>query len=464
MQSITDYLAQNSYIVSLLGMFTLILIAIIFSYNRRGIRLRTVGGAFALQFGIGAFVLYMPDFSFGLLGFDVHIASGQEILKAVSTGVGNVINYGNEGINFLFGGLVGGKMFEVFGGGGFVFALRVLPMIIFFSSLIAVLYYLGVMQVVIRLLGGALHHLLGTSRAESMSAAANIFVGQTEAPLVVKPFIKNMTQSELFAIMCGGLASVAGSVLAGYASMGVPLPYLIAASFMAAPGGLLFAKLIFPETEEPLSNKKMASQFTGDEEEGPKNVIDAAATGASTGMQIALNVGAMLLAFIALIAMLNGFLGLLGDWYYGLATYMNFDIAKPEWSLEALFSWLFAPLAWLIGATGEEVKVAAQFIGQKLAINEFYAYAQFSDYLQAHPDMSAKSQAIVAFALCGFANFSSIAILVGGLAIMAPSRRSDVARMGLKALLAGTLSNLMSATIAGLFIGLVGAQALGVGG
>lgn len=427
---------MNSALISVLGMAVLITIAIVFSSSRRSINLRTVIGAFLLQFGVGALVLFVP--------------AGQKVLGAVSDGVSNVINYGNEGINFLFGGLVDGKMFELFGGGGFVFALRVLPMIIFFSSLIAVLYYLGIMQWFIRLIGGGLHLLLGTSRAESMSAAANIFAGQTEAPLVVKPFIKNMTQSELFAVMCGGLASVAGSVLAGYASMGVPLPYLIAASFMAAPGGLLFAKLIMPETETPKSNVQMANQFTEDDEEGPSNVIDAAATGASTGMQIALNVGAMLLAFIALIALINGIIGGIAGWF------------DYELSLDKIFGWVFSPIAWLLGAASHEIQTAAQFIGQKLAINEFYAYANFGEYLKAN-EMTAKTQAIIAFALCGFANFSSIAILVGGLSIMAPSRRGDVARMGLKALLAGTLSNLMSATIAGLFIGLAGAAALGVG-
>lgn len=417
-----------STLISLAGMVTLLAIAIIFSNNRKAINLRTVGGAFALQFSLGAFILFVP--------------AGKDALAAVSGAVSNVIGYGAEGIDFLFGALVSDKMFEVFGGGGFIFTLRVLPMIVFFSSLIAVLYYIGIMQVVIKILGGGLRALLGTSRAESMSAAANIFVGQTEAPLVVRPFIKQMTQSELFAIMCGGLASVAGSVLAGYAAMGVPLEYLIAASFMAAPGGLLFAKLLHPETEHAVSNDKVAEQFSGDDENTPSNVIDAAASGASTGLQIALNVGAMLLAFIGLIALINGILGGVGNWF------------GYELSLDKLFGWFFAPLAWLIGATGDEMQVAAKFIGQKLAINEFYAFSQFGDFLKDNPDLSEKTRAIISFALCGFANFSSIAILVGGLSIMAPKRRGDVARMGLKALLAGTLSNLMSATIAGLFIGL----------
>ncbi len=439
-----------SILMSFVGMLALMAIAIALSKNRRAINLRTVIGAFAIQFCLGALILFIP--------------MGQKALLAVSNAVQNVIDYGKEGIIFLFGGLV--SQFNVgtitdgqfvpdgsIASTGFIFVLNVLPMIVFFSSLIAVLYYLGIMQVFIRLLGGGLQKVLGTSKAESMSAAANIFVGQTEAPLVVKPFIHNMTESELFAIMSGGLASIAGSVLAGYAGMGVPLPYLIAASFMAAPGGLLFAKLLVPETRTPPSNEHIVKSFADDEESAPANVIDAAANGATTGMHIALNVGAMLLAFIGIIALLNGILGGVGGWFgYG------------DLSLDKLFGWIFAPLAWLIGTPWADAQTAGVFLGQKLAINEFVAYASFTEMLQQGAVLSAKTQAIIAFALCGFANFSSIAILVGGLSIMAPNRRSDVARLGVYALISGTLSNLMSATIAGLFIGLTGTQALGIGG
>ncbi|SUC29784.1 Putative pseudouridine transporter [Providencia rettgeri] len=270
-------------IMSIIGMAVLIAIAILFSSNRRAIRLRTVGGAFLIQLAIGAFVLYVP--------------AGRSVLQGMSDAVSKVIGYGQDGMSFIFGGLVSDKMFELFGGGGFIFAFRVLPIIVFFSSLIAVLYYLGIMQLVIKVLGGGLQKILGTSRTESLSATANIFVGQTEAPLVVRPYIATMTTSELFAIMCGGLASVAGSVLAGYAQMGVPMEYLIAASFMAAPGGLLFAKLMVPETED-VKDRVDATDLVA-EDERPANIIDAAASGASSGMQLALNVGAMLLAFIA---------------------------------------------------------------------------------------------------------------------------------------------------------------------
>lgn len=413
---------------SLLGVLILLIIAYIFSNNRKAIRIRTVVGALIIQFIFGALVLYLP--------------LGQKALLSVSEGVNTVISYGNEGLNFLFAGLVSDKMFEVFGGGGFVFALKVLPPVIFFASLISVLYYLGIMQWVIKIIGGGLQKALKTSKTESMSAAANIFVGQTEAPLIVKPFIKNMSESELFAIMSGGLASVAGAVMIGYAGMGVPLPYLIAASFMAAPGGLLFAKILYPETQEYKDNID-----EGSKEEVAGNILEAAANGAASGLSLALNIGAMLLAFISLIALLNGILGGIGG-YFGYG----------DLSLQLIFGYIFKPLAWAIGVPWNEAGVAGSMIGQKIAINEFVAYADFVKFLA--PDtaqaLSDKTIAIITFALCGFANFGSIAILIGGLGAMAPNRRSDVARLGLKAVLAGSLSNLMSASIAGLFIELSG--------
>ncbi len=415
---------------SLLGIVVLLAIAFGLSSNKKAINFRTVFGALGLQIGLGAFILYVP--------------AGRAVLQWLTDGVSKVISYGNEGISFVFGGLVSDKMFEVFGGGGFVFAFRVLPIIVFFSALISLLYYIGVMQWVIRIIGGSLQKLLGTSKAESMSAAANIFVGQTEAPLIVKPYINKMTESELFAIMSGGLASIAGSVMAGYAGMGVPLAYLIAASFMAAPGGLLFAKLMMPQTE------KFRDELEAVDMEKPANILDATATGASSGMMLALNVGAMLIAFVALIALINGILGGVGGWF-----------GMPELNLGLILGWIFKPLAWVIGVQWNEAEIAGQMIGLKLAINEFVGYVEFAKYLtpESAIQLSEKTKAIITFALCGFANFSSIAILIGGLGSMAPARRGDVARLGIKAVIAGSLSNLMSATIAGLFIGL-GAAAL----
>ena len=418
---------------SLFGMVVLIAIAVLLSSNRRAINVRTVAGAFLIQISLGALVLFVPW--------------GREGLLAASEGVSKVIAYGNDGVGFLFGGLVSDQMFELFGGGGFVFALRVLPMIVFFSSLMAVLYYTGVMQIIIKVIGGFLQKVLGTSKAESMSAAANIFVGQTEAPLVVRPYIKSMTRSQLFAVMSGGLASVAGSVLAGYAQMGVPLPYLIAASFMAAPGGLLFAKLLVPETEKPRTDEELS-----DEGDKPVNVIDAAAGGAVTGAHIAIAVGASLLAFVALISLVNGMIGGVGGWFgYGSLT------------LQTILGWLFSPLAWAIGVPWSEAGIAGSLIGQKVVVNEFVAYAEFVKYLapESAVQLSDTTKAIISFALCGFANLGSIAVLMGGLSIIAPSRRKDVAQLGFKAVVAGSLSNLMSAVIAGLFIGLSGAAIVG---
>ena len=407
---------------SILGIVVLLVIALLFSNNCKAINLRTVLGALAIQIGFAALILYVPF--------------GRDALQATANTVSNVIAYGNEGINFVFGGLADPSNV------GFIFAVKVLPIIVFFSGLISVLYYLGIMQVVIKVIGGALQAALGTSKAESMSAAANIFVGQTEAPLVVRPYIRNMTQSELFAIMAGGTASIAGSVMAGYAGMGVPLTYLIAASFMAAPAGLLFAKILFPQTEQ--FNDK---QPETDDSEKPTNVLEAMAGGASAGMQLAFNVGAMLIAFVGLIALINGILGGVGGWFgYG------------DLTLQLIFGWVFKPLAYLIGVPWDESAIAGQMIGMKLAVNEFVGFLEFAKYLQ--PDsavvLSEKTKAIITFALSGFANFSSIAILIGGIGGMAPNRRGDVARLGLKAVVAGTLANLMSATIAGLFIELSG--------
>jgi len=407
--------------MGVVGIITLILIALAFSENRGAINLRTVVLAFIIQASLGAFVLYVP--------------AGQSILSAIAGAVQGVIDSAQAGLNFMFGGLVSNKMFEVFGGGGFIFALRVLPIIIFFSALISVLYYLGIMQFIIRVLGGALQRALKISRTESLSATANVFVGQTEAPLVVRPYIANMTRSELFAVMVGGLASVAGSVLAGYASLGIELKYLVAASFMAAPGGLLMAKLIVPETKTP--TEKLDGT---DADKKPANVIDAAASGAASGMQLALNVGAMLLAFIGLIALLNGMVG----W---VAALVGFDGV----TIQQLLGYAFAPLAFLIGVPWSEAIQAGSFIGQKLIVNEFVAYI---DFMAVKDSLSEHTQAIVTFALCGFANLSSIAILLGGLGAMAPTRRTELAQLGMKAVLAGTLSNLMSATIAGLFLAL----------
>lgn len=401
-------------LISLLGYFVLVGFAWLCSTSRSHINWRTVLGAIAIQFSFGALVLYVP--------------AGKLALEWLSTLVAAVIAFGDDGISFVFGGLSDPSQSM-----GFVFAFKVLPVIIFFSSLISVLYYIRVMPVVVQLIGGLIRKLLGTSRAESLSATANIFVGQTEAPLAIKPYLGRMTRSEFFAVMVGGLASIAGSVLAGYAAMGIELRFLLAASFMAAPAGLLFAKLLLPETETADN-----SVLEENPEDRPANVFDAAAGGASEGLKLALNVGAMLLAFIGLIALLNGILGWMGGVF-------GFD----SLSLQLILGWLFSPLAWLLGIPWEQATMGGTFIGQKLVVNEFLAFIEFGAVQDL---MSTRSQAIITFALCGFANFSSIAILLGGLGSLAPARRPEIAKLGLKAVMAGTLANLSSAAIAGILI------------
>lgn len=413
--------------IGILGIVFLLLVAFLFSKNRGAINKRTVIGAFALQLSIGAFVLLLPF--------------GKGVLQVMSNGVNWVLSFANDGIVFVLGPLATFKL-------GFIFAVNVLAFVIFFAAFISVLYYLGIMQIFIKTIGGALQKLLGTSKTESMAAAANIFVGQTEAPLLVKPYLLKMTPSELFAVMVGGLASVAGAVLAGYAQMGVPMEYLIAASFMAAPGGLLFAKILVPETQIPHEPTDL------DMKSKNVNILDAAAEGSSNGMTLAINIAAMLIAVIALIALLNGFLGLIGE---GLNSVLGTSL--PVLSLTSIFGYLLAPVAWLIGVPWEEASIAGGILGQKVMINEFVAYGDLIRYFPANiaesgmVELSSKTIAILSFALCGFANIASIAILLGGLGALIPERRQEIAKFGLIAVLGGTLSNLMSASIAGIFIG-----------
>ena len=401
-------------LISLIGYCTLIAVAWLCSCARSEIRWRTIAGAVTIQFSFGALVLYVPP--------------GKTALEWLSNLVAAVIAFGNEGISFLFGNLVDPNL-----GIGFIFAFKVLPVIIFFSALISVLYYIKIMPLIVKVIGGGIQKALGTSRAESLSATANIFVGQTEAPLAVKPYLSKMTKSEFFAVMVGGVASIAGSVLAGFAALGIEIKYLIAACFMAAPSGLLFAKLLVPETAQT-DNNKLKEDTIG----APSNIFDAAALGASDGLKLALNVGAMLIAFIGLIALLNGALAWIGSLF-------NND----SLSLQLLLGYLFSPVAWLIGVPWQDAIAGGSFIGQKIVLNEFVAFVEFTPVAE---NFSVRSQAILIFALCGFANFSSIAILLGGLGSLVPSRRSEIAQLGLKAIFAGTLANLSSAAIAGILI------------
>lgn len=396
---------------ALLGIVVILACAALFSTNRRRIPLRTVGLALLLQALFAALVLWLP--------------AGQAALNSVSEAVSGVINYGNEGIAFLFGDLVKFKL-------GFIFAFNVLPVIIFFSALIAILYHIGLMPRLISLIGGGLQKFLGTGRAESLSATANIFVGMVEAPLVVKPYLARMSDSQFFAVMSCGLASVAGGTLVGYASIGVELKYLIAAAFMSAPAGLAMAKILMPPAEQEQDHHQ--------DVEIPRatNVIEATADGAIAGLNIAVAVGATLLAFVGVIALLNGMLGGIGNWF-GLSL-----------SFQGILGWLFAPVSWLIGIPWAEAQSAGALIGTKVVVNEFVAFID----LVKDNTLSESSRAVVIFALCGFANLSSMAILIGGLGAMVPERKTFIARQGMRAILAGVLANLMSASFASLFLAL----------
>ncbi len=402
--------------MSLVGVATIFAIALLMSTNRPAINRRTILIAFGIQASVAALVLYLP--------------AGGRVLDRVVRGVQFVIDQGRHGIEFVFGTQIESSL-------GFTVAFGVLPVIVFFAALMSVLYYLNIMQRVVGTFGGWLHRLLGTSHAESVSAVSNIFVGHTDAPLVVRPYLKGMSESELFAVMTGGCATIAGAVMMGYAQMGVELKYLITASFMAAPGGLMMAKILVPETV-PHDTRPEPEEAA--DEERPVNIFEAIGNGAMTGLQVALAVGAMLVAFVGLIYLLNGLLELLGS-------AIGIDGLTIQW----LLGKLFAPIAFLLGVPWGEAAQAGSLIGQKLVINEFYAYVSF---VGVRESLSPYTQLVVTFALCGFANLSSIAILLGGLGAIAPTRRHDIARLGLRAVIGGTLVNLLNASLAGFFFAL----------
>jgi len=422
-------------LMSLAGMILILAIAVLLSSNRRAIRPRVVGAAFLLQASLAALVLYVPW--------------GKTVLQVMSNGVSNLLGYAQAGTNFIFGPLASPEI------GGNSFAIAALPVIIFFASLISILYYLGIMQYVIRWIGGGLQKVTGISKVESLCAAANIFVGQSESPLVIRPYLAGLKPEQLFCVMTVGMAGVAGTILAAYASMGIRIDYLLAAAFMSAPGGILMAKLMMPdvppttftESDPRLPNPHLAPLSVSDEpeiaeddgEEKPANIIMAAAQGAQTGVKLAVAVGAMVLAFVALVALANGILGGIGGWF-----------GQPTLSFQQIVGYLFAPIMYLLGVPWNEAIQAGGLFGTKIVLNEFVAFID----LGALKTLSAPTVGIVTFALCGFANFSSIAIQMAVTGGLAPNQRPMIAKLGLKALAAGSLSNLMSAALAGLFLSL----------
>ena len=401
--------------IGILGIIVILAIAFAFSSNRKAINLRIVGAAFVLQALIAAFVLYSTW--------------GRNAIDSMSRGVMAVINYSQAGINMVFGPLADTEII------GFSFAINILPIIIFFAALMSVLYHLRIMEWIVRLVGGALHKIIGTGTIESMNAAANVFVGQTEAPLVVKPYLRGLTEPQMFAVMVSGLASIAGTVLAGYTLMGAELKYLLAAAFMAAPGGLLMAKIIMPDDEVVPAREHEKFKM---EPSRHKNVILAAATGTTDGLRLAVNIGAMLVAFVALIALFNGLVGGL----FGL-------VGIEGVTLQLILGKIFQPLMFLLSVPWAEAEAAGALFGEKLILNEFVAFSNLNEYLAG---MSPRTFAVTTFSLCGFANLSSIAILLGGLGVLVPEKRDLIGQLGIKAVLAASLSNLMSAALAGLML------------
>jgi CNT family concentrative nucleoside transporter len=398
------------HLIPLLGILAILAIAMAFSTDRRVINWKLVGGGIAIQFVLAVFIL--------------KTGPGKALFESLGSGVTKLLDFSKVGSGFVFGGLV--TKMDSF---GFIFAFQVLPTIIFMASIISVLYYLGIVQKVVSALAWLMTKTLGTSGAESLSSVACVFVGQVEGPLLVRPYIPEMTRSELMALMTGGMATIAGGVMAAYLGMLGPswAPHLLAASLMGAPAGLVMAKIIVPETEEPKTRGGAKIEIARTE----SSVIEAAAKGASDGMHLAFSVAAMLLAFISLVAMLNAGLGFFHT------------------SMEQILGWIFMPLAFLLGVPGAEAATVGNLIGQKLVLNEFVAYSQLSKLITDHA-ISERGAMLATFALCGFANFSSIAQNVGGIGAMAPSRRGDLARLGLRAMLAGALASCLSAAVAGL--------------
>jgi CNT family concentrative nucleoside transporter len=421
-------------LLGLAGVAAIILIAVVFSSNRKAIRLRVVGAAFALQAVIAFLVL--------------RTSGGRAVIQGMSDGVASLLSYATKGTEFLFGPSAANPLAHTF-------AIAALPVIVFFASLVAILYHLGIMQRVVRWVGGAIGWVTGVGKVESLGAAANIFVGQSESPLVVRPYLAALAPSHLFTLMCVGMAGVAGTILAAYASLlgAQYLPYLLAASFMSAPGGILMAKLIMPDEPagpdeldltggEVVAPEDEIEVHTFEEGERPANIIMAAAQGAQTGVKLAVAVGAMVLAFVALVALANGILGGIGGWF-----------GRPDLSFQAIVGVLFSPVMYLIGIPWNEAGVAGGLFGTKIVLNEFVAFIDLGNAAGPAAALSDRSRAIITFALCGFANFSSIAIQMAVTGNLAPNQRPMIAKLGLRALLAGSLANLMSAALAGLMIG-----------
>jgi CNT family concentrative nucleoside transporter len=401
-----------------LGLAVILGVAWLFSTHKKEIKLRLIVWGMGLQF---AFALLVLKTDFG------------KIFQAASTGVNAMLKFAEEGSKFLFGDKLGAASDQF----GVIFAFQVLPIVIFIASFFSILYYLGVMQVLVKAMAVAMQKVMGVSGAESLNVAASIFMGQTEAPLTIKPFLAGLTESELFTIMTAGMAHVSGAVMAAYVKVaGVSIIHLLTAVIMTAPATIMLAKIFIPETERPVTAGRVDIKV----EKTAVNVIDAAAQGAGDGLQLALNIGGMLIAFLALIAMMNGILG----WIHTLPL-----MSWLPGSMEQIFGAIFAPIAFILGVPWKDCRVIGDLLGTRLVLNEFVAFLKLGPMKAT---LDPRSFTIATYALCGFANFSSIAIQIGGIGALAPSRKSDLARLGLRAVAAGTMANFMSACIAGMLL------------
>lgn len=422
----------------LLGIVTIFVVAFVLSNNRRAINYRLVISGLILQILLAVFVL--------------KVEFGQQLFRRLGETITALLHFSDSGAGFVFGPLVTKpeEMVKLFGAGAdYIFAFRVVPTIIFVSSLVSISYYLGIMQKVVQLFARVVSVIMGASGAEALSNAASVFVGQVEAQLLIRPYVPSMTMSELLASMSGSMACVAGGVLAVYIGLGIKASYLLTASIMAAPGALVISKIVYPETEE----SKTRGHVRINVEKTNANILDAAAHGASDGMRIGLNVIAMLISFIALIAMIDAILGISGKQLYSMgANLSSIGLDLQNLRLQSVFGVMFAPVAWLLGVPAIDVQTVGRLMGEKLVINEFVAYMDMSTILkgQGSLHLSQQAETIATFALCGFANFSSIAIQIGGIGEIAPARRQDLARLGFKALICGTMASYLSAALAGL--------------
>ena len=414
-----DYLVEYNRYMSLLGIAVILAIAFLFSNNKRKINIRTIFSSLLILFSLGFLTL--------------RFSGGQKVLGSISSAIAKLYLLADDGARFIFGNLV-----DINANWGFIFGIKVLPIIIFFGALTSILFYLGIIQKFVLFIGFALRPLLGTSGSETLCAVANSFLGQTEAPLLVRNYLSGMTRSELFVVMVSGMATISGSILAVFAAMGVPAKFMLSASVMAIPASILIAKMIYPEVDK----SQTADGKLEECKSGCSNIFDAIATGTFDGLQLAVNVAAMLIVFISLIGLINLLLG-----EFSIALNAWFSLNLPIFSLNYFFSWVFAPFAYLLGFQGESLTDVATLLGTKITINELIAYSQM-----VKMNLSERGQAIITMALCGFANFSCIGIQIGGIGALAPDKRKWLTELGLKTVFAASLANLLSAMVANLIL------------